>query len=258
MRIAYVTYEYPPDISQGGIATYVQQVAKVMTERGHDVEIFCASATRTISEVFEGILVHRSKSLNPSDYQAACVSIFTERHLKCPFDVIECPEIHANALIIKEKHPKITLAVKLHMPLFLQMRLYNYYTPLFTKLRFFFGGLKKGQINIYGQYNYKKDPDYIITKIADGICSPSLSLKNILSKEWKIRFQEIDVIPYPFQPSEKSLAIPIENNRENKVTFVGKLNVHKGLVNIIKIIKLIVKDHPDIVFTLIGNDSFLD
>ena len=60
----------------------------------------------------------------------------------------------------------------------------------------------------------------------------------------------------PHRPSKKSLLIPIENKCENKVTFVGKLNVHKGIVNIIKIIPLIVKDHPEVMFTLIGNDSF--
>ena len=256
MRIAYITYEYPPDIPQGGIATYVQQTAQVMLKRGHEVEIFCASGTRTISEVYDGVLVHRSKSLNPSEYQFACVSIFEKRHFKYPFDVIECPEIHANALKIKEKYAEIPLMVKLHMPLFLQMRLYNYYTPLLSKFRFFLGGLKRGRINIYGKYNYKIDPDYIMTMMAEGISSPSLSLKNILSKEWKIKSQMIDIIPYPFQPSKKSLLIPIENKCENKVTFVGKLNVHKGIVNIIKIIPLIVKDHPEVMFTLIGNDSF--
>ena len=45
-RIAYITYEYPPDIHAGGIATYVYEVSRMMVESGWEVEIFAGSLER--------------------------------------------------------------------------------------------------------------------------------------------------------------------------------------------------------------------
>ena len=255
MRIAFITYEYPPDIAQGGIATYVQQAAKILFNRGNDVEIFCASHTRDISELIDGINVHRCKVNNPIQFQTACVKIFTIRHLLKAFDVMESPEINANAIKLKEKFPAIPLVVKLHMPLYVQMKLFNFYTSFFTKCRFFLGGLRRGQIQKYGYHNHLNDADYKITKMANAIVSPSKSLKQIIINDWKIADNQIDVIPYPFKPTPQLLAIPVQNIVTNKVTFIGKLNVHKGVVNLVKAIPFVIKKNPNVLFTLIGNDS---
>jgi glycogen synthase len=55
MKIAFISYEYPPDTAVGGIATYVYHAAKMMNERGHNVEVFAASGKRSCSEVENGI-----------------------------------------------------------------------------------------------------------------------------------------------------------------------------------------------------------
>ena len=255
MKIAFITYEYPPDIAQGGIATYVMQVSKILSSRGHSVEIFCGSHVRTISENINGILIHRCKVQNPSDFQHACLSMFIERNLEVKFDIIESPEINANALKIKEYFPHLPMVVKLHMPLYVQMRLFNFYTSFYIKSRFFLGGLRRGRVRKFGFYNYTIDEDYKITLLADAIVSPSKSLKEIITSDWKIARNRINVIPYPFEPSANLLAIPIENTNSNVVTFVGKLNVHKGIVNLVKAVPLVVKEFPNVIFNFIGNDS---
>lgn len=255
MRIAFITYEYPSDIAQGGIATYVAQTAYILKDRGHDVEIFCGSHTRTISEEINGVLIHRIITKDPQSFRQDCLSIFSERHTLLPFDIIESPEIHANALEIKEKFPELPMVVKLHMALFIQMRLYNFYTSRLSKLRFFLGALRRGRIRKYGQYDYKKDIDYKIALLADAIVSPSKSLKDIILKEWNLKPESIKVIPYPFSPPKSLLEIPVDIKVEKVVSFVGKLNVHKGIINLIKIIPLVVKKHPDVIFKLAGNDS---
>ena len=50
MKIALISYEYPPDTAIGGIATYVSQIAQVLHRRGNQVEIFCASPYRSGSQ----------------------------------------------------------------------------------------------------------------------------------------------------------------------------------------------------------------
>lgn len=256
MRIAFITYDYPTDIARGGIGTYVQQAAIIFKSMGHDVEVFCGSLTRNVSEINEGVLVHSCLTKDPDTFRSDCLTIFSDRHNAKPFDIIESPEIHANALLIKDKFPQIPLVVKLHMALFIQMRLYNFYTPLSVKIRFFLGALKKGKINYLGNYNYKTDKEYIIANNADSISSPSISLREIIIKEWKIPADKIQVLPYPFDPPEELLNIPIQKPTKKKVTFIGKLNVHKGLVNLVKVIPEVAQKHPDVLFTLIGNDSF--
>lgn len=256
MRIAYITYEYPPDIAQGGIATYTEQAAKLMKSRGHEVEIFCGSPYRMITEVIDGVLVHRIKTENPSNFTQDCLDIFSQRHINNPFQIFETPEIHGNALLIKKQWPNVPMVVKLHTPLFLQMKIYNYYASNIMKLRFFLGSLKRGKPRKYGQYNYKIDVDYQLTNIADSIVSPSRSLKKIISKYWKINERSIGVIPSPFIPSPQLLKFPINKGVQKKITFIGKLNVHKGIINLVKVIKLTAQKHPDVRFELIGNDSF--
>ena len=255
MRIGFITYEFPPDIAQGGIATYVQQASLILQNRGHEVEVFCGSHERTVIEKVNGILIHRLQTVDPASFSRDIVDIFSMRHLEQSFDIIESPEIHANALLIKEKFPNLPLVVKLHMPLYLQMQLINFYIPWWIKLRFFFGALRRGRIKFYGQYNFKKDVDYQLTSIADGIVSPSTSLKHITIRNWRIKERSITVIPYPFKPSQKLFDVSLENHSQNTISFIGKLNVQKGVINLIKVIKKVSKRHPNVMFRLVGNDS---
>ena len=256
MRIAFISYEFPPDIAQGGIATYIMHASNLLLDRGHEIEIFCGSHTRNLSENIQGILIHRILTIDPITFQDDCLMIFMERHKIMSFDIFESPEIHGNGLKIKEMLPYLPLVVRLHMPLFIQMKLLNYYTSNFTKFRFFLGSLRRGKFCMFGHYNYKNDIDFKITALANGIVSPSNALKNFIQNEWILNKVNIKVIPNPFLGSQKLLLLPVDNKVQKVVTFIGKLNVHKGLFNLIKIIPLVVKNHPDVVFKLIGNDSY--
>ncbi len=233
MRIAYISYEYPPDIAQGGIATYTFQVASLMLNRGHDVEVFCGSFERNLSEVYFDVLTHRIKVKNVTDFRDKVVLKFEEQHLYKSFDVFESPEINGNGYKIKQRFPKLPMVVKLHTPAVLQVRILNTYTPFINKLRFVLGALKQGKID-FGYWsrhdkNQYNDIDYLITDMADAIVSPSVSLKQWAINFWGIVPHRIDIIPYPYFPSDEMLSF--KNNPDCRVIlFVGKLNVHKGLI----------------------------
>jgi glycogen(starch) synthase len=59
MRIAYISYEYPPDTGFGGIGTYTWQIAKAMVLQNCKVDVFTASQTREVTEQVEGVCIHR-------------------------------------------------------------------------------------------------------------------------------------------------------------------------------------------------------
>ena len=257
MRIAYISYEYPPDISAGGIATYTFQAARMMKKKGHDVEVFCGSFERNISEIYENVLTHRIKITDVHDFKNKIVSIFEERHSDKNFDLFESPEINGNGYEIKKRFPELPLTVKLHTPAVLQQRIFNTYTPLSTKIRFFLGALRRGKID-FGYWskhdkNKKNDIDFQICEIADRISSPSVSLKKWAEQFWRIDSGKIDVVPYPYIADEKLLNIPIENEFK-QIVFFGKLNVHKGMVEYAKVIPKVLKKYPDYKFLIVGRD----
>ena len=255
MRIALISYEYPPEIGKGGIATYTEQLASNLTERGHDVEVFCGSHTRSGSEE-NGFKVHRILTENPVHFRTAVVDKFSERQEVEAFDVMESPEINANAIEIKKKFPGIPLLVKLHTPSFIIVHLNHNYVSFLKRLRFFLGGLRRGLFQFYSSYrNMQQDIDYQMTMHADLIVSPSKSLKNIIVSKWKIAPTCIDVIPNIFTPSPNLLNYPINKNSSKTILFIGKLNEHKGIVNLVKAIPAVIQRDPEVKFKFIGADG---
>ena len=66
MRVCIVNSFYPPWI--GGAETYVHNLARCLTERGHEVTVYCAHNPLTVGETLEGgVRVRRMRA--PSDCQ---------------------------------------------------------------------------------------------------------------------------------------------------------------------------------------------
>ncbi|NEU06796.1 glycosyltransferase family 4 protein [Flavihumibacter sp. R14] len=253
MRIAYITFEYPPDTAVGGIATYAEQVARIMVSRGHDIEVFCASTYRTISEDIEGIKVHRINSNDRAQFNKQILPSFEISHAKKKFDIIESPEYYADGLEIKLKYPEIPLTVKLHSPSFLISEINNTYFGFTKKSRFIISGLVRGKLykSFWRHVSAKNDPEYLITRLADQIQTPSISLGDIVSKKWNIQRHKIHNIPNPFIPGEDLLNIPLSSDTAT-VTYVGRLEVRKGLVELCKAIAIVLKKRPLIKFRFVG------
>src|SRR6185369_13244206 len=97
MRIAFVSYEYPPDTADGGIATYVQQAAWMLRDCGHEVEVFAASRECTRTSRESGLSVHRILTENRQVFAEQIAPVFIRRHQAAPFDVLEGPDYNADA-----------------------------------------------------------------------------------------------------------------------------------------------------------------
>lgn len=260
MKIAYVSFEYPPDTAVGGIATYVFQVARMMKSRGHQVEVFCASPFRSGAEDTDGILVHRILTENPYSFPKEVLPVFKARHKHVHFDIFESPEYNGDGYEIKKQFPSLPLVVKLHTPTSLILELNTFYKrntlSLYSKFRYLFGGWIRGERReIY--WNYRKwkkkeeDIDFSITSIADQIHTPSISLGDIVSAKWGIQRNRILNVPYPFIPDNRYLNIPIGIDKKN-ITFIGRLEIRKGLIELTKAIPAIFEAVPEAQFRFIG------
>ncbi|MEM1394498.1 MAG: glycosyltransferase family 4 protein [Cyanobacteria bacterium P01_H01_bin.150] len=254
MKIALISYEYPPDTAIGGIATYVFQISKVLHNRGHHVEVFCSSPYRCTSQEENGIWVHRIIGKKGSEFSECVGKIFAKRHKIIQFDVVEGPEHSACAREVVALVPDIPLVVKLHTPTFLVGKMNFVELSLGDKLRWVSGAIRRGQIPTpfpQWQYDPTDDVERIHTLEADEVITPSKSLGNQLIKTWLLPDEKVVNIPNPYVPSSDLLNIPIKTNT-NIITFIGRLEIRKGILDLVEAIPFILRKYPAIIFRLVG------
>ncbi len=258
MRIAFITYEFPPDTGKGGIGTYTIQMASLLASNGFDVHVFAGTDKPSYNQVLQKVYVHRIQCSSPQHFKVNVVNYFSAAQKSKPFDIIESPEIHGNAGEIKKAFPQIPLVVRLHAPNYLVESLKKKYTSFFAKMRFVLGALRRGKIDAgyWRSYDYLTDPDYNFVQKADAITAPSNIMKQWAILHWKIAGEKIIVIPNQFIPSTTFLDLPINKTNERKeIVFFGRLNVLKGLVKATYAIKRILQEYKDYHFKVIGDDG---
>ncbi len=132
MRIAFISYEFPPETGKGGIGTYVKQIAAALSVLSWDVHVFAGSYSSGFSQKKEGYWIHTIQCNNAHEFALKVVDGFDHYHTIEKFDLIESAEINGNALLIKKKYPDLPLVVRLHAPNYLVENLKNRYLPFFA------------------------------------------------------------------------------------------------------------------------------
>jgi glycosyltransferase involved in cell wall biosynthesis len=256
LRIAFITYEYPPETAAGGIGTYTRQVAGLLATNNVDVHVFAGSLFQCSTNVENGIKVHRVFCKGPQDFQKNVVDVFQQHHILSPFQLIESAEIHANALLIKKMFPELPLIVRLHASNWLVENMKKKYMPLQNKLRFFIGALRRGRwdLGYWRKYEPAKDEDYLFVKQADYITAPSNQMKDWVCTHWKVNPSQIQVLENPFVEKEL-FKTARTNNEEQAVIFYGRLNVLKGLITATKAMKHILNSNPGWKWIIVGEDG---
>jgi len=254
MRIALISFEYPIDTNWGGIATYVQQAAYMLFNGGHEVEVFCGTQSETYTISDKGVPVHLCQYKKRMEFYNDVIEQFKIAHKKKPFDVIEVPEFATDAKRVTELFPEIAIVIKTHSP--------NYFNHLLNfsewgfqkKIKYVIRALRSFQIpNLPIIYKYKKDAEYLECLKADVIVSPSKSLRKVLIEKWNLVNAEFWVVPNVFKVFQDYLSIKVESKKSiNKIGFVGRLEIRKGILTLAKAIPSIVSENPNIDFVLIG------
>ncbi len=255
MKIAFISYEYPSNSAYGGIATYVYQVARMLHQRGHHVEVFTINHHRCGTETEDGIVVHRIGKKSKQDFSRYIGQVFAEQHARVKFDVLEGSEVSAPAGGAVQLVSEIPLVVKLHTPSFLIKQL-NYVKPsLQMKIRRYVGALRRGDKPkpfTRSQYDLNNDVERIHTLDADEITTPSKALGKKLIETWELPTEKVFHIPNPYIPSQELLSIPIETH-SNVVTFIGRLEIRKGILELAQAIPQILRQQPNTKFRFVGS-----
>ena len=247
MRIVFVSYEYPPDTGFGGIGTYVYQISHVLSKRQTDVHVVCGTFNQKITKVEnEGFLtIHRTQCNSRKEFSTLVPDILKKIQDQKKIDLIEAPEYGAESLYIKPALPDVPLIVKLHTHAYLIKRLNDHYydKQLHRKLKHFFV-----------KYNPEKDNEYKAAMQTDYLTSPSVSLGDIISKDWKIAREKILHAPNPYVPDSSLLNIPQQHSTKT-VLYIGRLETRKGVYNLSKAIPEVLKQVPNTRFIFLGKND---
>ncbi len=249
LKIAYLSFEFPPDTAIGGIATYTEHITKLMAARGHLVEVFTSTPKQeSLNEmVAPNLIVHRIATSDRNVFYKTVVTYFKQRQELINFDLIESPDYQREGLAIKKEFPQLPMVIRFHTPSFFIKELNKKFTAHTTKEK-----LKK----ILGIKQYKKenDPEFELAKLCEGWSVPSLVMKDVLIQYWQTVPDKIKVLANPFQPSKNLLSINVETATET-ITYIGRLEIRKGVTQLTKAIPLVLERYPKAKFRFIGKSD---
>ena len=269
LRIAYISFEYPPDSCHGGIATYVAQAASMMTARGHDVEVFAASPWRNESVTDSKPTVHWIKETNRDDFGIVASYVFCQQHAIKPFDVIEGPEFQADARKIRELNPDIALVVRMHTPWLKIMEL-NHPFSASGYFKSLCGSIRKLASSIAAnrwidpfefsstavEWGRKMDRlERAHAREADLVVAPCYDLCHYAVNRWAIPESRVRHSPYPYDPDVKLSGLVPTPLSNNVVGFVGRLERRKGIEILTAAIPRILNIFPETKFRFVGGSS---
>jgi glycogen synthase len=263
VRIAFISFEFPPDTAWGGIATYVKQAAGVLSSRGHAVEVFSASPSRDESATEGGYVVHRLRETDPVRFGQRAGQAFVQRHLALPFDVVEGPDWGADAREAVRLVPAIPLVVKLHTPALFAFRI-THARPsgLARLLSTNRAWLRDPPPPETADDRLRLDVDRAFATHADvvershaldadAVVAPSAAIGAAARRIWNVPKDLIHHVPNPFVPDEALLAVE-PGSGGSTVAFIGRLEVLKGVLDLASAIPRVLSRSPAARFRFIG------
>jgi len=245
LNIAYLSYEFPPHTAVGGIATYTENIAQLMAARGHHIEVFTSGPFVSLNEpVATNLTIHRIPVADRQQFHQVIVDHFIQREEEIKFDLVESPEYQKVGFSIQQRFPELPMIIRFHTPSFWVKALNKTYQQ-----RSFKEQLKK----TFGIKQYKKETDaeYLFAQQANHWSVPSQVMKEVLIEHWNADSNRITVLPNPFHPTRTLLNIPADTN-SNTITYIGRLEIRKGLIELTKAIPLVLQQYPTATFRFIG------
>ncbi|MBA4138080.1 MAG: glycosyltransferase family 1 protein [Opitutus sp.] len=255
MRLAFVAYEFPPDTGGGGIGTYLEQVSRYFSASGHDVHIFAGTreTTARVERNLPTLTVHRLPCADSPAFRNAVVAPFLAEHSRQPFDILEAADFDAPALDLQHRLPDLACVVKLHTPRFFVEELNHTSPSRLQMLRIHLGAWRRGRLHRPEaiRSDAAAQAELATLQAAHLVSAPSHAIAEA-AEGWLPGLRaRVEILPLPFDPSSALLRIPITSST-GRVTFLGRLEERKGIVDLIDAVKLVLARVPQARFCIVG------
>ena len=258
MRIAFISYEFPPETGGGGIGTYLDQMSRLLAGAGHDVVVFAgAQETSSVVRIMPSLEVRRISCDGSIAFRDAVLEDFKACHAEHPFDVIEGCDFDASALQIKRAFPRLPYVVKLHTPRFVIDEL-QYRQPGLAQLaRMWIGALRNGRRLQIGKIresdNARSELESI--RLADEVAAPSKAIGDAAQIWSGVDAERVSVFPLPFEAPAILLNVPI-GPEFHRGTYLGRIESRKGVEDLADAIPMVLKRFPSMRFRFVGRPMF--
>jgi len=254
MNILLISHFFPPH--KGGIETATYNIAKKLTEKGHEVIVITSKVIRTQInyEKLEGFHIYRYRSFNLVELRGFPQSASLGFPLKAIIKLKKIIRKHEIQIIHVEGRffPISFISAFLNILIFKK----KMYISIQGRLEFGLTGLIE---NIF---------DTIVTRLIysrlSKIMCVSASLKRRLVK-YRVPLQALITIPngvdidkFIKKKSSYFNKFLEEENENKKVIFVGRLDLQKGVEYLIRSIPSVIANFPKVSFFILGNGRLED
>jgi len=250
LRIGFLTSEYPTEAYNGGIGSYVRQMAHSLAELGHSVYVLLAVSSGEGITWDGPVPIHKVAlpvfAARLPEPLAKCSSFLFARQLagvaeKLNLDVLEAPEfVGLTAFLSLVKPPRLHLVVRLHTCSAICRSLANH-RPASARIRV--------------THSLQDWLERRAIETADSVTAISQATIDLTKKILGVKREDFHVTPNPvnelfFSPAE---AGPV--SREPLVLFAGRLEWRKGPDILVKALPALLERHPNARFCLAGGDT---
>lgn len=260
MRIAILSYEYPPETGFGGIGTYSYYQARALAKLGHHVHVFAGSTTDGLfHSEHEGVEVTRIKRGGWFDrllgdvrkhrawwFQNRITTAYRAyqalRHEleRGDFDFIEAPECGGDAMVAATLLP-VPVAVRFHSPARLIMNVYDV-PKLDRELTAFAEQVAINQASVWTSCSRFLADEVALKMHVKG---PVHVIQNGIDVPLFDRDEGIDVHARFGLPRDKIL-----------VFFANRLEERKGIHIVREMVTHCLQKYPHVAFAFAGQDLF--
>jgi glycosyltransferase involved in cell wall biosynthesis len=247
LNICLISREFPPDTAFGGIATFSADTARMLRDRGHDVTVLSQSLGESSVTDFHGVSLHKLRVPPPFGsyrclpafilaYNYVVLRELRRCHRQRPFDLIDAPDHLAEGLFAA-LFSGIPVVTRLHTPYSLLVAM--------------------------GLNDYRKGVSYYLIKLAEKIAlrrsrvlyAPCRDLVRRCDELLSIGDVPVKIFGYPLDLDLFSPAEATGELRPPRLLFLGRLEQRKGIETIAAAFPKLVRNHPGMTLTLVGNDT---
>lgn len=266
MRIALISFEYPPE-TPGGIATYASHATRMLAARGHEVTVFAGTVRSGRDEQFQGVRVVRIPCAERRSFHEPAVARLADAHGRTPFDVAEVPDLYAEGAGLRDRVPSLPIVLRAHTPLFIPAEIdysaLSRLPRLLWGLRRLGGGLVHRQpvralcrealarISFRHAYHPAGDPERDVAMEADLVVPASRRLALRLERDWKLPADCLRILPYPHIAAPDLLALQPPGD-VRVIGFHGGVRYFKGVHVLLAAFERVVRKHPGLRLVLAG------